>query len=87
MSWLGPRVREREGAQPSHWFLPHAWEPQEALMYLCVPGMGAEGSGAKGASSGAQAETDEEDRLRGPQALLASPCLPTFPPLLSGFLC
>lgn len=56
-------------------------------MCLCVPGMGAEGSGAKGASSGAQAETDEEDRLRGPQALLASPCLPTFPPLLSGFLC
>lgn len=28
---------------------------------------------------------DEEDRLRGPQALLASPCLPAFFPCSQGF--
>lgn len=75
-----------EGAEPPHSFPPHSWEPQEAQACLCGPGIGGGGgSGAKGASSGAQAEMGEEDRLRGLQALLASPCLRSSFPCSQGF--
>lgn len=76
MGWLGPGVREWEGAEPPFWLLAHSLRTLRGPdLSACPWNRGGEGS----EGSGAQAEMGKEGGLRGAQALLASPPRSSFP--------
>lgn len=72
------------GLSPHTHFLLTPGNPRKPWP-VCGPGIGGRRFWDKGVSSGTQAEMGEEDRLRGLQALLASPCLPSSFTCSQGF--
>ena len=76
MGWLGPGVREWEGAEPPLWLLAHSLRTLRGPDLSACP-WNRGGGGSEG--SGAQAEMGKEGGRRGAQALLASSPRSSFP--------